>query len=97
LELDLQPQLRLLSEELSLGADGVVPLRLENSGYGTLYVTVTPADSWLQVNRREWTIKAGKKAQVKVSLLDPPSAGARGHINVHALDRVVQVPVYVTD
>jgi hypothetical protein len=70
---------------------------LENCGYDTLHVTVTPADGWIQINRQEWTIKAGKQARIDVSLLNVPSCEAQSHIDVRAMDRVVQIPVHVKE
>ncbi len=91
LTLTLVPRLHLTPHSLHFD-DGVQHLYLENKGYGALRVEVVPQAEWIAVNRREWTIKAGKRARVEVRLVNAPP-DARGDIQVRASGKVVTLPV----
>jgi serine/threonine-protein kinase len=92
LALTLSPKLHIASSYLHFGHSPEQVLQLENQGYGTLYVQVIPREEWIAVNRQEWTIKAGKKAQVKIKLVDAPP-GLQGAIDIRTQDETVSLPV----
>ena len=90
--LALAPQLRVSVDSLQFGDASQTVFQLENQGYGTLHVQVIPTEDWITVNRREWTIKAGRKAPVHVSLRDAPPA-ARGSIDIHTPHKTIHLDV----
>lgn len=94
--LTLSPELHVSPQILHFNdrSDGVV--ELENQGYGTLRVQVVPSAEWLTVNRRDWTIKPGKKVRVRVNLVDAPANGT-GSIEVRTPDQIVRVDVEQAD
>lgn len=65
--LELMPRLKVSTEDLQLDESGRSAFDIENAGEGTLRVEVVPLQDWIDVNRRDWTIKAGKKARVRVT------------------------------
>ncbi len=92
LTLTLVPRLHLTPRSLQFDDGEVQHLYLENKGYGALRVEVVPQVEWIAVNRREWTIKAGKRACVEVRLVDAPP-DAQGNIQIRAFDEVLSLPV----
>jgi hypothetical protein len=66
--------------------------QLENRGYATLRAQVLPVEEWIAVNRRDWTIKPGKKVRVRVSLIDAPP-DADGKIEIRAPGQTMQLSV----
>ena len=68
------------------------PITLENRGYGTLRVQVLPSEPWLTVNRQEWTIKARKRARVRVQIVDAPGE-AQASITIRTPDQDRYLPV----
>jgi hypothetical protein len=44
------------------------------------------------VNRKEWSIKAGKKANIKTTLLDPALTTEAG-IEIRAPDKTIYIPI----
>jgi len=85
LTLELTPGLRVLSEDVTMDETGRSTFEIENVGEGTLRVEVVPLQEWIAVNRREWTIKAGKKARVRISASGLPGEGA-GDIEIRTAD-----------
>jgi hypothetical protein len=96
LTLSLTPVLRLSTEALVFAETSEQVLRLENQGYGTLRVQIVPDQDWIEVDRREWTIKAQRKARVRVRLVDPPEA-VEGNIEIRTPDRVLSLPIRAPD
>ena len=90
----LTPRLKLAPSALELEQDAEAAFYLENEGYGTLRVHLASDRSWIAVNRQEWTIKARKRARVRVRLLDAPEKG-RGNIEIHTPDAVTLLPVQI--
>jgi len=83
--LELTPRLRVLSEDVTVDATGRSAFEIENVGEGTLRVEVVPLQEWIAVSRREWTIKAGKKAWVRISASGLAGVGA-GDIEIRTAD-----------
>ena len=83
LVLELTPRLRVQSDDVTIDEAGGSTLEIENAGEGTLRVEVVPLQEWIMVNRREWTIKAGRKARVRISADSLPSEG-QGEIEIRA-------------
>jgi hypothetical protein len=73
LALTLTPGLHLSPQELTFESETQAVLWIENRGYGTLRVQILPSEPWLTVNREEWTIKARKRARVRVQVSDAPA------------------------
>jgi hypothetical protein len=92
----LVPRLRLSSHSLSFSRQGPTTqqISLENEGYGDLRLQVVPRTNWVKVNRREWTIKGGRKARLKVTaaLEDAPPSGA-GAVEIRTPDEVVHLRI----
>jgi hypothetical protein len=92
LNLHLRPKLCVQAQELVFKEAQEQVLVLENAGYGNLRAEVTPSEDWITVNRRNWTIKAAKKARLTVSLSDAPE-NAQGSIEIRSASEVVLVPI----
>ncbi|MBN1581476.1 MAG: protein kinase [Anaerolineae bacterium] len=92
LTLALTPRLHIKTRKLVLKGEQEQTLLLENSGYGSLHVRVTPQQDWISVNRRDWTIKAAKTARVQISLNGAPE-DVQGSIEIHSGDEVIRIPV----
>jgi hypothetical protein len=92
LTLVLTPRLHVSPGSLQFEGGTEGTFQLENRGYGTLRVHLTPSEPWIAVNRREWTIKARKRARVRVRLLDAPERG-QGNIEIRTPETVTFVPV----
>jgi hypothetical protein len=93
LSLLLTPQLHLTPQALEFIDDAeTATFQLENQGYGTLRVHLAPDKPWITVNRQEWTVKAQKRARVRVRLLDAPESG-QGSIQIQTPDTVMLLPV----
>ncbi len=92
LTLELIPRLRVPSEDVTVDEAGRSAFEIENAGEGTLRVEVVPLQEWIAVNRREWTIKAGKKARVRISAASVPSEGS-GEIEIRAADEIRRLVV----
>ncbi len=90
--LKLTPKLHLSPQVLRFGDVAEQVLQLENQGCGTLRVQVIPTEPWIAVNRQEWTIKPGKRARVKVRLVDAPQ-DAKGRVEIHTPDQIEHLPV----
>jgi hypothetical protein len=73
LTLELTPRLKVSTEDLQVDESGKSAFEIENVGEGTLRVEVVPLQDWIAVNRRDWTIKAGKKARVRVTMSAVPA------------------------
>ena len=93
LRLSLSPMLYVSTRELQFGDRTEMTFEIENQGYGTLRVQVTPTERWITVNHREWTVKAGKKARVHVSLSDAAS-DATGSLEIHAQEESIRLPIH---
>jgi hypothetical protein len=85
LVLTLTPDLHVSPTELRFKDETQGAFLIENRGYGTLRVQVLPSESWLTVNRQEWTIKARKRARVRVQITDAP-ADAQASITIRTPD-----------
>jgi hypothetical protein len=101
LTLLLSPQLHLSTKSITFDDTTQTSFYLENQGYGTLHAQVIPSEPWIAVNRQEWTIKAHKRARVRVRLVDAPAdASPHGHgagnIEIRASGRTTILPVHVT-
>jgi hypothetical protein len=92
LTLTLAPRLHVSVQELHIGHETEATFEIENQGLGTLRVQVAPKASWVSVDRNRWTIKAGKKARVRVSLSEAPP-GAVGSLEIQAPNRTIQLPI----
>jgi hypothetical protein len=92
LRLILTPSLHFSPSELRFQDETQASLFIENRGYGMLRVQVIPSEPWLTVNRRDWTIKARKRARVRVQLVDAPSE-ARASITIRTPDQDRHLPV----
>ncbi|MBN1139350.1 MAG: hypothetical protein JXM73_22425, partial [Anaerolineae bacterium] len=92
LTLLLTPRLNLAPPALEFEQETEAEFYLENEGYGTLRVHITSDQPWITVNRQEWTIKARKRARVRVRLIDPPERG-QGNIEIHTPDAVTLLPI----
>jgi hypothetical protein len=92
LTLKLRPELHFTPPTLDFSDTLERSILLENRGHGTLRVQITPREPWMAVGRRNWTIKPGKRARVRVSLIDAPP-GAEGSIEIRALDKAIDLPV----
>lgn len=92
LTLELTPRLQLLSEDVLIDETGKSTLEIENTGEGTLRVEVVPLQEWIAVNRRAWTIKAGKKARVRISAVDLRRED-QGEIEIRATDETRRLVV----
>ena len=92
LVLALTPKLYVSTQELDIGKTSQALFQLENQGHGTLHARVTPREDWIAVNRRAWTIKAGRKARVEVTLVGAPP-DATGIIEVHTANETVALSV----
>jgi hypothetical protein len=94
----LAPRLHLSGHSLRFARGGPTTqqIKLENRGYGALRVQTIPHADWIQVNRREWTIKGGRKATLEITLaLDEAPAGESGVVEIRSPDEVVQLTVQV--
>jgi hypothetical protein len=78
LALELTPRLKVSTEALQIDESGRSTFEIENAGEGTLRVEVVPLQEWITVNRRDWTIKAGKKARVRVTASGMPTEATSG-------------------
>jgi hypothetical protein len=85
LTLALTPSLHVTPAELRFENQTQASFSIENRGYGTLRVQVLPSEPWLTVNRQEWTVKARKRARVRVQLVDAP-AEAQASITIRTPD-----------
>jgi hypothetical protein len=92
LTLTLTPDLHVSPAELSFEDETQATFTIENRGYGTLRVQVLPSEPWLTVNRQEWTIKALKRARVRVQVVDAP-ADAQASITIRTSDEDRHLPV----
>lgn len=92
LKLTLTPRLHITPTELCFKDETQATFTIENQGYGTLRAQVLPSEPWLTVNRQEWTIKAQKRARVRVQLVDAPP-GAQASITIHTPDEERHLPV----
>jgi hypothetical protein len=92
LTLNLTPRLHVSAQELRFGDETELVFALENQGYGTLRVQIVPTAQWIAVNHKEWTVKAGKQAHVRVSLSDAPS-NATGSVEIRAPGRTIHLPI----
>jgi len=94
----LTPRLHLGGRSLSFSPSG--PARqeivMENQGYGALRLQTVPNADWIKVNRRDWTIKAGRKARLKVSVtLDDAPADKSGAVEIHTAGEIIKLSVQV--
>jgi hypothetical protein len=101
LTLVLTPQLQLSTKSITFDDTTQTSFYMENQGFGTLHAQVIASEPWLIVNRQEWTIKARKRARVRVRLVDAPadaSPHGRGaaSIEIRTSTRVIALPVHVT-
>ena len=100
LTLVLTPHLRLSTQSVTFDDAIQTSFYLENEGYGTLHAQVIPSEPWLAVSRREWTIKARKRARVRVRLVDAPaddsSGGHAASIEIRTSAKVIVLPVHIT-
>jgi len=92
LTLALTPRLAVSPQALHFAGPAEQWVQLENQGYRTLRIQVVSQEPWISVSRQEWTIKPGKKARVRVSLVDAPPL-AEGRIEVRTPDQFVKVVV----
>jgi hypothetical protein len=92
LHIVLRPVLGLSVDALDMHETPRTTFELANRGEGTLHAEIIPLQDWITVNRRDWTVKGGKHANVRVSLLDAP-AGVPGEIEVRTADETVRLPV----
>jgi len=92
LVLTLTPDLHVSPTELRFKDETQATFSIENRGYGTLRVQVLPSEPWLTVNRQEWTIKARKRARVRVQVVDAP-ADAQADITIRTPDEDRHLPV----
>ncbi len=92
LTLELIPRLHIETQELVfVDTNAAQVLPLENQGYGSLRVRVTPLDPWITVDRQEWTIKPQKKARVRVSVQE--GEAAQGNIEIQAGEQTMHLLV----
>jgi hypothetical protein len=88
----LTPRLGLTPQTLVFEGNTEGTFYLENQGYGTLRVHIAPDEPWIMVNRQEWTIKAHKRARVRVQLIDAPE-NERGNIEIRTPDQMTRLPI----
>ncbi len=96
----LLPRLHLSGHSLrfATGGPATQQIGLENQGHGVLRLQVVSGADWIQVNRREWTIKGGRKANLEVSVaLDEAPPGESGTVEIRTPDQVVQLTVQVAE
>jgi hypothetical protein len=92
LVLTLTPDMHVSPAWLCFEDETQAAFFIENRGYGTLRVQVLPSEPWLTVNRKEWTVKARKRARVRVKVVDAP-AEAQASITIRTPDEVRHLPV----
>lgn len=100
LTIALVPRLHLSSQSLRFTRKGLAKQRLslENQGYGALRIRVVPRAEWIRVNRREWTIKSGRKARLEIAVaLDDAPAGEPGTVEIHAPKEVIRLAIHVDE
>jgi len=95
LSLVLYPELHVSPKELVLDRDAATSdFWLENRGFGPLRLRVTTRAPWISIDRRDWTIKVGKRVRVRVALADPPPKGSTT-IDIDLPDGPVHLPVRI--
>ena len=94
LSLSLTAKLQLSTRDLTLDSSGTASFEVTNPGFEPLHAQVVPEHEWLTVDRREWTIKAGKSVQVHVSAVGADS-GASGIIRVLTNAETEQIRVHL--
>jgi len=94
LSLSLTAKLHLSARDLAVDSSGMASFEIANPGFESLHAQVIPEQEWLTVDRREWTIKAGKSARVHVSATtaDP---GATGIIRILTNTETEQIRVHL--
>ncbi len=98
LTVSLVPRLHLASQSLRFSRQGPTTqaVRLENQGYGTLQVQAIPRADWITVNRKKWTIKGGRKANLEISVaLDAAPPEGTGAVEIRTPDEVLQLTIQV--
>jgi hypothetical protein len=90
--LRLIPQLHVTPASLAFRDTTEGTFQLENQGYGSLRIHLEPSESWITVNRQEWTIKGRKRARVRVRLVDAPENG-QGTIRLRTPDTISTLPI----
>jgi len=96
----LVPRLHLSSSSLhfSRGGPAKQQIQMENQGYGALRVQVVPRTGWIRVNRREWTIKRGRKTCLEISVaLDDVPSDERGTVEIRTPDEVTHLAIEVDE
>jgi hypothetical protein len=93
LHLVLKPVLHISTDDLDMRDEPRASFELANRGEGTLRVQVIPVEGWIVVNRRDWTVKGGKHADVRVWMENAPP-GAQGEIEVRTSDETVRMTVH---
>jgi hypothetical protein len=88
----LRPEMSLSVEGLDMRDASRTSFELANTGEGTLHAQVIPLQEWIVVSRRDWTIKGGKHANVRVSLVEAPPA-SHGEIEVRGADQTIRLTV----
>jgi len=92
----LMPRLHLSTPSLHFSQQGPATqqIQMENQGHGALRVRVVPRAEWIKVNRREWTIKSGRKARLNVTVaLDEAPPGELGTVEIHAPEDVIHLTI----
>lgn len=98
LTVTLVPRLHLSGQSLRFSRRGPAKqyVRMENRGYGALRVQVVPSADWMRVNRREWTIKRGRKARLEITVaLDDAPPGGSGTLEIRAPQEVIRLAIQV--
>lgn len=94
LSLSLTARLQLSTKDLAIASSGTASFAIANTGFESLHAQVIPEQEWLTVDRREWTIKAGKSVQVHVSTAHAIS-GTNGVIRILTNTETEQVRVHL--
>jgi hypothetical protein len=92
----LVPRLHLSHHSLRFapGEPETQQIQMENRGHGNLRLRVIPGADWIRVNRREWTVKGGRKARLKITVArDDAPPGATGAVEIRAPEQVARVEI----
>jgi hypothetical protein len=96
----LVPRLHLPSHSLRFSRQepATQQVRMENQGYGDLRLQVVPGADWIKVNRREWTIKGGRKAHLKVTVaFDDTPPDKSGTVEIRTPEKVIRLTIQVDE
>jgi hypothetical protein len=96
----LVPRLHLPSHSLRFSRQepATQQVQMENQGYGDLRLQVVPGADWIKVNRREWTIKGGRKAHLKVTVvLDDAPPDESGMVEIRTPEKVIRLAIRVDE